>query len=299
MLEVDDVTRTFRGNRGRTVHALRGVRMSAAAGEVVGLLGLNGAGKTTLTKIVATLLLPTTGTVRVDGIDVVAQPRRARAALSVVLGGERGLYQRLDARENIRFFATLSGVPRRELGARCEAALEVVHLGPVANRAVQTYSRGMRQRLHLAIGLVARPRLLLLDEPTVGLDPIEAQSIRDTVAGLRRDGTCIVLTSHYLADIEQLADRVVILDEGRTLLDLPLPELIARARAVARVTISGTDRDRRWTTELHLPEWTPAALHGLADQWPAGRITDVQVSHARLEDVFRELTAARAERATP
>ncbi|WP_164992439.1 ABC transporter ATP-binding protein [Streptomyces sp. L2] len=316
VLGVTDVARSFRTRR-RTVDALNGVSLSVAAGELVGLLGLNGAGKTTLLKIVSTLLLPSSGSVRVCGHDVVREPRAARRRLSVVLGGDRGLYLRLSARDNLEFFAMLTGLHRRELARRTEQALEFVHLAHVAKTPVETFSRGMRQRLHLAIGMVTRPDLLLLDEPTVGLDPVEAQNVRAAVAAMRAEGTAIVLTSHYLHDIEQLAERVVVLHQGRVLHDLPLPRLLERARTAAVVTIGGRgtaprrpadstgglirverleQHDTGWTMVLQLASWTPSSLRELADAWPDQQILDVRVAPSGLEQVFFDLAdGTRAE----
>ncbi|KQV17508.1 MULTISPECIES: ABC transporter ATP-binding protein [unclassified Kitasatospora] len=309
VLEVAGVMRSFRTRHG-TVQALKGVDLTVGPGELVGLLGLNGAGKSTLLKIISTLLLPTAGTVRVCGHDVARRPREVQRKLSLVLGGERGLYLRLSARDNLRFFATLTGLKGPDLGRRCEQAVEFVGLGPAADRPVETYSKGMRQRLHLAIGMVTRPELLLLDEPTVGLDPAEAENIRTAVSRMRDQGTTILLTSHYLNDIEQLAERVVVLHDGRVLHDLPLPRLLERAKAAAVVTLTGRgtapphpptaldglasvgalqQHATSWSLELHVRAWTPESLRHLADLWPDEQLTDVRVAPSGLQQVFKEL----------
>ncbi len=316
VLEIERLSRDFR-TRKEVVHALRDVDLVVAEGELVGLLGLNGAGKTTLLKVVSTLLLPTSGTVRVDRFDVVRETREARTRLAVVLGGERGFYNRLSARDNIRFFGLLSGLARGDARRRRDEALERVGLAEAADRAVETYSKGMKQRLHLAIGLLTTPRLLLLDEPTVGLDPVEAQRVRESIAQLRGTGVSIVLTSHYLFDIERLAERVVILQRGLVTHDLPLERLLDRAGAVAEVAISGagpapalTDveetsgvrvlgvdaRDRAgWAARVEVRDWTPESLRALASLWPSGEITDVRVQPVSLETVFSELAQADAQ----
>lgn len=309
VLRVREVTRSFPARTGQ-VQALDGVSFDVRPGELVGLLGLNGAGKTTLLKIVSTLLLPTSGTVEVCGHDVARHPRAAQQRLSVVLGGDRGLYLRLSAHDNLRFFAMLTGVRGRDLARRSVQALESVGLAEAAGRPVETYSKGMRQRLHLAIGMVTRPDLLLLDEPTVGLDPAEAQNIRAAVARMRSEGTAIVLTSHYLNDIEQLAERVVVLHRGRVLHDLPLPRLLERATSAAVITLNGRGHapavpphglaDQAWvekveptasgwTMVLHVRSWTPDSLRTLADAWPEGQLLDVRVTPSSLQQVFNEL----------
>jgi ABC-2 type transport system ATP-binding protein len=249
----------------------------------------------------------------VDGLDVVERTRDVRRRLSVVLGGERGFYNRLNARDNIRYFAVLSGLSRAEAAARGDEALERVGLADAAGRAVETYSKGMKQRLHLAIGLLTTPRLLLLDEPTVGLDPIEAQRLRDSVAALRGSGVTVLLTSHYLGDIERLAERIVILQSGRITHDLPLERLLEQAGAAAEVTVGGRGEppsisdveidgvrlvgvstvDGRWTARYEVRDWAPESLRALASLWPDGEIAEVLVQPASLEAVFADL--ARTE----
>ena len=320
-LEVEKLSRDYRSGRD-VVHALVDVDLTADEGEIVGLLGLNGAGKTTMLKVVSTLLLPTAGAVRVAGFDVVSQTNDARRILSVVLGGERGFYNRLSALDNIHFFATLSGVPRRTVKAKSSEALEQVGLGGAASRPVETFSKGMKQRLHLAIGLMTTPKLLLLDEPTVGLDPIEAERLRGVIAGLRGTGVAIVLTSHYLGDIERLASRVAILQRGRLTHDLPLEQLLERAGAAAEVAIRGTgpvptvneateaatragvrllDAARldgaadAWTLTFEVKDWSADSLRALAALWPSRDVTDVRVQPVNLEQVFAELSRADGE----
>lgn len=305
--------------RKETVHALTDVDLVIEAGETVGLLGLNGAGKTTMLKVISTLLLPTSGRVMVDGLDVVSDVREVRTRLSVVLGGERGFYNRLSGQDNIRFFGLLSGLSRREARTRGDEALERVGLGEAATRPVEGYSKGMKQRLHLAVGLLTTPRLLLLDEPTVGLDPIEAERVRTSIAELRELDVTVLLTSHYLADIERLARRVVILQRGIVTHDLPLDRLLERAGAVAEVSLGGegvpptrSELDRvveqsgvrlleiaspdgtkaGWTLRFEVRDWSPESLRALASVWPDRQIRDVRVQPVTLETVFSELARA-------
>ncbi len=307
-LEMIGVSRTF-GRGDKTVHALRGVDLTLQQGETVGLLGVNGAGKTTLLKVVSTLLLPTAGTVRVAGIDVVERTREARRQLSVVLGGERGFYARLSARDNIRYFGILSGLTRRDAVQRGEEALERVGLVEAAHRSVETYSKGMKQRLHIAAGLLTTPKLLMLDEPTVGLDPIEAERLRESVAELSGTGVTLLLTSHYLGDIERLARRIVILQAGQITHDLPLERLLDRAGAAAEVSLSGPGAppelngelmhgvrlvrkgpaESGWSVTFEVKDWSPAALRALAELWPEAEVSDVRVQPANLERVFAQL----------
>ncbi|MFE9765019.1 ABC transporter ATP-binding protein [Streptomyces sp. NPDC005808] len=311
---VEGLGRTF-NDRGRELVALRDVSFQVGAGEIVGLLGSNGAGKTTLTKILATLLLPTAGAARIFGHDVTRDLREVRRMTGVVLGGDRGLYAKLNGRDNLRFFAMLAGVGRRGLSAKLDAALEEVGLVGAADRAVETYSKGMRQRLHIAIGMIAEPRVLLLDEPTVGLDPVEAERLRGTVAGLRDTGVSVLLTSHYLLDIERLASRVIILADGTLAADLPVEEFARQAGYTATVTVRGTGSppdggalssrdiavggvdvaDGSWTLRLHVRDWSVGSF-GLLEQALAHvSVLDVRIDPVRLEDVYSHVAARLAD----
>ncbi|GAA2234226.1 MULTISPECIES: ABC transporter ATP-binding protein [Kitasatospora] len=309
-IEILDVGRVFTES-GKNLVALDGVSFTVGQGEIVGLLGGNGAGKTTLTKILSTLLLPTTGTARVLGADVLRDPTAVRARQSVVLGGDRGLYGQLTARENLRFFGMLDGIAHRSLMARLDSALEEVGLAQAADRRVESFSKGMRQRLHIAIGLISDPRVLLLDEPTVGLDPVEAARLRASVASLRRSGVAVLLTSHYLLDVEELADRVVMLDKGRVTHEMSVADFSASLGYTATVVVRGSgaapaqERFRPtgavgvrieadaggWQLTLQLPQWSPAVLVGLGEALGQARIEGMEVLPARLEDAFIQLQA--------
>ncbi|MFD0163276.1 ABC transporter ATP-binding protein [Streptomyces decoyicus] len=312
-IAVEHLGRAFTDRRHEIV-ALRDVSFQVGAGEIVGLLGSNGAGKTTLTKILATLLLPTTGTARIFGHDVTSDLREVRRMTGVVLGGDRGLYAKLGGRDNLRFFAMLAGVGRRGLSAKLDAALEQVGLVGAADRAVETYSKGMRQRLHIAIGMIAEPRVLLLDEPTVGLDPVEAERLRAAVAALRDTGVSVLLTSHYLLDIERLASRVIILADGTLAADLPVEEFARQAGYTATVTVRGTGSppdggavaspdiavgsvdvaDGSWTLQLHVRDWSVGSF-GLLEQALAHvSVLDVSIEPVRLEDVYSHVAARLA-----
>lgn len=213
-LVVDDLGRDYHTRSG-VLTALDGVSFSLRRGEVLTILGPNGAGKTTLMKIVATLLTPSRGSVRVEGIDVAAHPRAARARLGLVLGGDRGFYPRASARENLEYFASIAGVPWKQRRTRINALLDRVGLAARAGDRVEAYSRGMRQRLHIARGLLAEPPLLLLDEPTIGLDPESALSIRGLVNSLRADGRSLLVTTHYLHEAERLSNQSIVIVDGR------------------------------------------------------------------------------------
>ena len=220
-IEVDNIYRTFESRKGfffqelTRTEALRGVSLSVEPGEIFGLLGPNGAGKTTLTKILSTLLLPTSGHARVLGFDVVRQTESLRPRIGLVLGGERGVYTRISGRENLRYFADLYGVPVGERDGRIREVLARVGLTDAADRRVEEYSRGMKQKLHIARGILHRPAVLFLDEPTIGLDPKSARETRKLIRSLVSDGVTIFLTTHYMFEAEDLCHRIAILSKGR------------------------------------------------------------------------------------
>jgi ABC-2 type transport system ATP-binding protein len=240
-IEVEELERTYRSRKGvirrrRTeVHALRGITFEVAAGELFGLLGPNGAGKTTTIKILTTLLLPSGGSARVLGYDPARQPGEIRRRVGHVFGGDRGLYDRLSALDNLRYFADLYRVPVREKRARIAMLLELVGLTGRESERVETYSRGMRQRLHIARGLLHDPEILFLDEPTIGLDPVGAREVRETVANLRSQGKTILLTTHYMYEADELCQRIAVIADGRFVASGTPREL--KARVVDRTVI--------------------------------------------------------------
>jgi ABC-2 type transport system ATP-binding protein len=199
---------------GPEVTAVDGVDLEVPAGTVFGLLGPNGAGKTTTIKILSTLLLPTSGSARVAGFDVVRHEREVRRRLGVLFGGDRGLYGKLSATDNLRYFAVLYGVPARDVERRVSELLEAVGLDHRAGQRVEGFSRGMKQRLHLAKALVHEPEVVFLDEPTIGLDPDAAIHLREIVKNLVPNHT-VLLTTHYLHEADELCDRIAIIDQGR------------------------------------------------------------------------------------
>jgi ABC-2 type transport system ATP-binding protein len=221
VIEVSSLRRTYRTRispwrrASREVEAVRGVDFAVERGELFGLLGPNGAGKTTTIKMLITLLLPTSGSARVLGHDVVEDPRAVRRRVGYVFGGDRGLYERLSGLDNLRYFAELYGVPAREQKARIAELLELAGLAGREKERVEGYSRGMRQRLHIARGLLHKPEVLFLDEPSIGIDPVGARELRTTVADLRNAGTTVLLTTHYMFEADELCDRIAVIADGR------------------------------------------------------------------------------------
>jgi ABC-2 type transport system ATP-binding protein len=220
VIEVEGLSRTYRSRTGmvrrRTavVEALRDVTFEVERGELFGLLGPNGAGKTTMIKVLTTLLLPSSGSARVLGHDVRREARKIRGRIGYVFGGDRGLYDRLSGLDNLRYFADLYRVSPRTRRARIDELLEQVELKGRERERVETYSRGMKQRLHIARGLLHDPELLFLDEPTIGLDPLGARELRETIAGLHEAGKTILLTTHYMYEADALCQRIAVIANG-------------------------------------------------------------------------------------
>jgi ABC-2 type transport system ATP-binding protein len=219
-IEAHELRRTYRTHTGtirrksKEIEAVRGVSFAIEQGELFGLLGPNGAGKTTTIKMLITLLLPTAGSARVLGLDVVKDAREVRKRIGYVFGGERGVYERLSGYDNLRYFAELYGVPPATQKQRIDELLELVGLKGREHERAEGYSRGMKQRLHVARGLLHDPEVLFLDEPTIGLDPVGARELRSTIATLTAAGKTILLTTHYMFEADALCDRIAVISKG-------------------------------------------------------------------------------------
>ena len=238
-IECAELRRVFRSRRltGQVeeVVALDSLSLQVQPGEVYGVLGPNGAGKTTAIRIFSTLLIPTAGTAQVMGHDVVKAAGDVRRRIGLILGGERGLYERLTGRQNLQYFASLYLMSPRRGAERADAALEEVGLTHAADRKVEQYSRGMRQRLHVARGLLPDPDVIFMDEPTIGLDPEAAQDFRRLVPELRERGKTVLLTTHYMLEADVLCERIAVIDHGR-LVALDTPEGLKRRFGQGQVT---------------------------------------------------------------
>ncbi len=210
LLEVERLSKTWGDRR-----AVDGLSLAVEEGQIYGLLGPNGAGKTTTISMISGAIAPGGGTARVDGHDVVSDSMAARRALGIV-PQDLALYEEITARQNLRFFGSLYELRGGELADRIDWALGVSGLGDRADEPVTNFSGGMKRRLNLAAGLLHRPRLLILDEPTVGVDPQSRKHIFDSIRGLRAEhGMTILYTSHYMEEVEALCDRVAIMDHGK------------------------------------------------------------------------------------
>jgi len=193
---------------------LRGISFSAQPGEIFGLLGPNGAGKTTTLRIICTLLSPDNGTVEVLGFDTRTSPQEVRKRVGVVTA-DIGVYPRLTARENIAYFAQLSGVPDKELRRRVDAVIERLDVGSFAGQRAESLSSGQKQKLAIARAIVHDPQVLMFDEPTSNLDVLASRDVREFMVESKGRGKCVIFSTHVMHDAERLCDRITILHEGR------------------------------------------------------------------------------------
>ncbi len=313
---VEDLARTYPGG----LRAVDGVNLQVATGEIYGFLGPNGAGKSTTVRILTTLLRPTSGRALVAGFDVVTQAAQVRRTIGVALQ-EAALDPLMTGRELLRLQAALHGLRRADARERSDELLRRVELVDAADRRLGTYSGGMRRRLDLAMALVHRPRVLFLDEPTTGLDPASRAALWREVRLLNDDGTTVFLTTQYLEEAEQLADRVGIIDRGRIVaegtpddlkdrvgephLHVELIDPTRRAEAMAVIAAHGhcTQRDGGGLV-LRTPEGARAIAPVVRALDEAGIEVDaVEVEEPTLDDVFLAVTghtAAESEaEATP
>jgi ABC-2 type transport system ATP-binding protein len=317
-IAIDSLVRTFRYGRtfsktrsDKEIIALDNISINVRQGEIVGLLGPNGAGKTTLVKIISTVLLPTSGSVQVLGLDVRAETRSIQKRIGIVLGGEKGFYGRLSVRDNLDYWAAVYHVPRRIRAARISAVLERVGLTDRIQLPVDRLSKGMKQRLHLARGLVHDPELIILDEPTSGMDPVAAHEFRALVTDLRHSGRTILLATHDMAEAEAICDRIVLIDHGRILaVEHPKDlgslfasydrvdaqgigtELLSRIRGLPGVGEVTPLEDSWMRIHTTSPSAASAILRALVD----GGITALRTSSPSLEETYLSVIGNRGLR---
>jgi len=250
-IEVHALKRVYRARMGvfgrkvKEVLAVDGVDFGVAQGELFGLLGPNGAGKTTTVKMLTTLLAPSAGRANVLGHDLVAEADQIRQRIGFVFGGERGLYWRLSAYDNLIYFANLYHVPPEVQRQRIPHLLDLVGLSGRGDEKIEGYSRGMKQRLHIARALLHEPELLFLDEPTIGLDPVGARELRNTIRLLQAENKTILLTTHYMFEADALCQRIAVINQGKIVaLDTPT-ELKHHVRdlSVVEVEVFGIPSD--------------------------------------------------------
>ena len=321
VIDVRDLVRIYKSSTGvirkkrKEKVAVDHVSFNVKRGELFGLLGPNGAGKTTTIKVMTTLLLPTSGQVMVLGNDVVKDSIEVRRRIGLILGGERGLYYRITGRQNLRYFADLYGVPPGKREERIEAVLKQVGLADRADERVEDYSRGMKQRLHIAKGIVHDPELIFMDEPTIGLDPQAARDTRNMIKDLLAAGKTILLTTHYMYEADELCDRIGVITKGKIVaLDTPkgLKSLV-RDTAVIEVEAFGlTDKEVESMRSLDGVEALSAAmsedkqilriqvsdagemLPKVAARMQSSNVIGVKVKEPTLEDAYLWLVEGRA-----
>ena len=233
--------------------AVNNISMDIREGKIIGLLGINGAGKTTTIKMLSSLLKPTSGELIIDGIDGVENPFEIKKRVNMVAGGERALYWKMTAKENLVYFGTLYNIPKKELEIRISELLSLVGLEEVKDLEVEKYSKGMKQRLQIARGLINNPKYLFLDEPTLGLDVSIAREMRTYVRKLaveKQKG--LVLTTHYITEAEELCDYIYLINEGTIISQGTPHELIQSARLGTEIIVR-TNRKTSFTEEVIYP----------------------------------------------
>lgn len=224
MIEIKEVTKQFKDKKV-FVTALKHVTFNVEKGQVVGLLGENGAGKTTLLRTIATLLTQTEGTVKVAGYDTIKEPNEIKKRIGVLFGGETGLYERLTARENLEYFASLYGLSKHETKVRIDELARMFGMRDYLNRKVGGFSKGMRQKVAIARTLIHNPDIILFDEPTTGLDITSSNVFRQLVHQLKRDGKTIIFSSHIMEEVSMLCDSVAMMHKGELVYHGDLDEL--------------------------------------------------------------------------
>ena len=298
--------------------AVNAVNLAIREGEILGLLGPNGAGKTTTISMITGLLKPTSGQITVDSLDLQADTNAAKAKLGLV-PQELALYPTLSARDNLDFFGSIYGLGGKELRERVDAMLEMVQLTERANEAIETYSGGMKRRVNIAAGLLHQPQVLLLDEPTVGVDPQSRNAIFEAVEALNRAGMTVIYTTHYMEEAQRLCDRVAIIDEGQIIaLDTPaaliqslgggilvlgledarpgegkghVQTVMDRVKELPAVK-STTRDDGHFKVEVHRFQEALMAILDITNQLDV-RITSMEKWEPNLESVFLHLTGKR------
>lgn len=292
------------------IPAVQEISFQVEQGELFGLVGPNGAGKTTTIKMLTTLLIPTSGYALVQGYNVVKSANDVRKLIGFIFGGERGLYWRLSGIDNLRYFASLYHVDPAISKKRIPYLLELVGLKDRGNERVEGYSRGMKQRLHVARTLLHDPQILFLDEPTIGLDPVGAREFRQVIRSLQSEKKTILLTTHYMFEADELCQRIGIINHGKMIaLDTPAnlkhhvsdlsvievelfganPEIVDGVKALPFVdTVQVEDHEQKQALMVQTrlgAEAVPDLLHHLVDV----KIGRVQVREPTLEDAYVRL----------
>ncbi|MEN8007563.1 MAG: ABC transporter ATP-binding protein [Candidatus Krumholzibacteriota bacterium] len=303
VLEVKDLRKEF-----GDLTAVDGISFDIQEGEIFGFLGPNGAGKTTSISMICGLLKPTAGEVHVEGVSILTDPRKVKRRLGVV-PQEVAIYEELSARENLAFWGGIFGMRGGELNSRVDELLEQVGLEERAKEPTKNFSGGMKRRLNLALGLVHDPKLILLDEPTVGIDPQARRNILEVVKSIVAGGRTVLYTTHYLEEAEELCDRLAIIDHGQILSQGTVGELKTQMGEGSLLTVQGDfpattlseavtgveglmpieiDDDRAM---LLVTRDGPGVSHSLEGLFSRGlTFDDITIKEPNLEDLFLKLT---------
>lgn len=223
MLEAIKLSKTFKVKKRENIfhsnvqeiEVVSEVSIKIEPGQIIGLVGINGAGKTTTIKMLSSLLMPTKGKILIDGIDGLKNKNILRGKIGLITGGERNLYWQLTGRENLEYFGALYAIPRKILNERIENYIRIFGLESYIDLPVELYSKGMKQRLQIARGIINDPKYIFLDEPTIGLDVEIMKEVHEFIKRLKKEGKGILLTSHYMAEIEELCDEIYIINKGK------------------------------------------------------------------------------------
>jgi len=325
--KVFPVTKTYRelllhSFQKKTVTALQGVDLRIEKGDLFGLLGSNGAGKTTLIKILCTLVLPSSGTAYIDGLDVRKKPGKIKPKLGYVIGDERSFYWRLTGKQNLKFFAVLNDIPHREVDRTVAHLLDLVGLKGHQDKMFKEYSTGMKKMLAIARGLLTNPDILIMDEPTSGLDPVVARKIKNFIKGtlVNTENKTVLLATHNLAEVEQLCNRIAVLDNGKVKAEGTVEEIKATLPNQKRFVVGIENYQTALLKKLETltmvqcavlktaqPPFSSAQIevemtHGedhankLMESilTMGGQISSFQESNATLEDIFSQLLVRKS-----
>lgn len=299
----------------KIITAVDGISFDVKNGELFGLLGPNGAGKTTTVKMLTTLLIPTSGSASIAGYDIVRDAGKIRPNIGFIFGGERGLYWRLSGIDNLRYFASLYYVEPQVARKRIEYLIRLVGLDDRGQEKVEGYSRGMKQRLHIARALIHDPKILFLDEPTIGLDPVGARELRQMVLNLQSEEKTILLTTHYMFEADALCQRIAVINHGKIIAlnspanlkqivkDLNIVDLevfgvsieaINRMKALPDVeNITVQDHDQRQHILVQTPKG-PEAIPALVAALEGARVGRITTREPTLEDAYVRLVGGDA-----
>ncbi|MDP4177705.1 MAG: ATP-binding cassette domain-containing protein [Bacillota bacterium] len=212
MIEVNNLCKTF-----KKINAVDNINFNVGDGEIIGLLGENGAGKTTTLRMLATMLKPSSGTAKINGKDIIKKAGEVRGEIGILFGGEVGLYDRLTARENIKYFAELNGMSKEKIEKSITYLIKKLDMEEYIDRRVGKFSKGMKQKVAIARSIVHEPSVMLFDEPTSGLDVTASRVVQNFILECKKNGCAIVFSSHTMQEVERICDKIVVIHKGKIL----------------------------------------------------------------------------------